>query len=168
MTHTRRRHIQKRRTIRRKNKRVGGGCGCDNQKSMWGGSNMVPSPGLDQLPIRSYYELNPSHSSSNDPISPDAIQSTRIQPNIIAGGKRRRHRKSSSRRRRRKSTKRLMRGGGFLDSYSLLGNDAISNFGTTPGIFNSNDLLRGNFGTNPNPSIQPITTIFNSGNPQLV
>jgi hypothetical protein len=131
---------------------------------MWGGSgNMTPSPGLDQLPIRSYYDVN---TYNNDPNSPDTIQSTRIQPNMSGGGRNRR-RKSRSRK-SRKNTKRLMRGGGFLDGYSLLGSDAISNFATTPGAFNSDELMRGNFGANPNPSVQPITTMFNSNNPQLV
>lgn len=149
---------------RRKSRRFrGGGCGCDSSpKSMWGGSNNLgPSPGLNQLPIRSYYDVN---SYANDPTAPNAIQSTRIQPNMISGGRRRRKHKSD----RRKSGKRLMRGGGFLDNYSLLGTDAISSFGTTPGVFNSNDLLRGNFGSNPNPAVQPITTMFNTYNPQLV
>jgi hypothetical protein len=61
-----------------------------------------------------------------------------------------------------------MKGGGFLDGYSMIGSDSISNFGTSPGAFNSNDLLRGNFAQNPNPSVQPITQMFNSNNPQLV
>ena len=163
-----RRHRQKRgsrtksNTIRRKSRRFrGGGCGCDNSKSMWGGSNNLgPSPGLDQLPIRSYYDLN---SYVNDPTAPSAIQSTRIQPNMMSGGRHRRHKSY-----RRKSGKRLMRGGGFLDNYSLLGTDAISGFGTIPGIFNSNDLLHGNFGSNPNPAVQPITTMFNTYNPQKI
>jgi hypothetical protein len=81
-----------------------------------------------------------------------------------------RKRGSKSRRhRRRKSTKqRRMRGGGFLDGYSLLGSDAISNFGNSSGAFNASDLLHGNVGVNPNPSVQPITTMFHTHNPQLV
>jgi hypothetical protein len=167
MPYSTRKRKQRQRRHRKKSLRYkkGGGCGsCDNAKSWFGGSNNLgPSPGLEQLPIRSYYELN---SYQNDPNSPSTVQSTRIQPNMIGGRKRG---SKSRRHRRRKSTKqRRMRGGGFLDGYSLLGSDAISNFGNSSGAFNASDLLHGNVGVNPNPSVQPITTMFNSNNPQLV
>ena len=153
----RRKHVKKIRKHKKSTKR--GGCGCDNNKSFFsGGSNALgASPGLDQLPIRSYYDYN-MH-GGNDPSSPHQIISTRIEPNIISGGRRRK----LSRRQ-----KKLMKGGGFLDGWSILGNDPISNFATFPGAFNSDALLRGNFGANPNPSVQPITNIFNANNPQKI
>jgi hypothetical protein len=150
-----------------------GGCGCDNDnKSIFsGGSNQLgPSPGLDQLPIRSYYDLN---TYENDPTAPNAVMSVRTQPNMISGGRRRRNKGSKTNRRSRRQRRRggstgVIKGGGLLDSWSLIGSDPISNFGTAPGAFNSNELLRGNFGANPNPSVQPITQMFNANNPQMV
>ena len=168
MPYSTRKRKQRQRRHRKKSLRYkkGGGCGCNNAKSWFGGSNNLgPSPGLDQLPIRSYYELN---SYQNDPNSPSTVQSTRIQPNMM-GGRKCGSKSRRSLRLRRKSTKpRRMRGGGFLDGYSLLGSDAISNFGNSSGAFNASDLLHGNVGVNPNPSVQPITTMFNSNNPQLI
>jgi len=144
-----------------------GGCGCDNDKSIFsGGSNQLgPSPGLDQLPIRSYYDLNTYGGS--DPTAPNNVMSVRTQPNMVSGGGKRRRSKSVRRSRRQRKTN-VMKGGGLFDSWSLLGTDPISNFGNTTGPFNSDELLRGNFGPNPNPSVQPITQMFNKNNPQLV
>jgi len=126
-----------------------------------------PSPGLDQLPIRSYYDLN---TYENDPTAPNAVMSVRTQPNMVSGGRRRRSKtnRRSRRQRRKGGSAGVIKGGGLLDSWSLIGSDPISNFGTGPGAFNSNELLRGNFGANPNPSVQPITQMFNANNPQKV
>ena len=160
--HTSRNRRRQRRSLKR------GGCGCDNDNSksiFSGGSNQLgPSPGLDQLPIRSYYDLNTYGGS--DPTAPNNVMSVRTQPNMVSGGGKRRRSKSLRRSRRRKGG--VMKGGGFLDSWSLLGTDPISNFGNTTGPFNSNELLRGNFGPNPNPSVQPVTQMFNSNNGQKV
>jgi len=159
----RKRSHRKRMRKSRRPRRLNGGCNCSNSNPdiiIKGGSNQLgPSPGLDQLPIRSYYDLN---THENDANSPNLVMNARTEPNMVGGGK--------SRRRRRRSYKRngRMKGGGFLDGYSMIGSDSISNFGTSPGAFNSNDLLRGNFAQNPNPSVQPITQMFNSNNPQLV
>ena len=164
MTYSRRKQRRHRKKSLRYKKR-GGGCGCSKSNTLFGGSNNLgPSPGLDQLPIRSYYDLN---SYNNDPSSSSAIQSTRTLPNMMVGG-RKMHKRSKSRRSRKSMKRRLMRGGGLLDGYSILGTDAISNFGNSSGAFNSSDLLHGNVSSNSNPSIQPITTMFNSNNPQMV
>ena len=157
-------HISRNRRRQRRSLKKGGGCGCDNKSIFSGGSNQLgPSPGLDQLPIRSYYDLN---TYDNDPNSPNAVMSVRTQPNMVSGGGKRRRSKSLRHSRRRKGG--VMKGGGLLDSWSLLGSDPISSFGNSTGAFNSNELLRGNFGANPNPSVQPITQMFNAHNPQLV
>ena len=167
----RRSHRRKgsRKNMRRSRQRRGmkkGGCGCDNKSIFSGGSNQLgPSPGLDQLPVRSYYDVN---SYDNDPNSPDAVMSTRIQPNMTGGRKRRRS-KSSRRSRRHKrggTNPAIIKGGGMLDGW--MGTDPISSFGNAPGAFNANELARGNFGANPNPSVQQVTQMFNANNSQLV
>jgi hypothetical protein len=163
-------HTSRNRRRQRRSLKKGGGCGCDNNNKSFfsGGSNQLgPSPGLDQLPIRSYYDLN---TYDNDPNDPSNVMSVRTQPNMVSGGRRRRHksRSKTTGRSRRGGSASVIKGGGLLDSWSLIGSDPISNFGTAPGSFNSNELLRGNFGANPNPSIQPVTQMFNANNGQLV
>jgi hypothetical protein len=171
MTYRKRRISRRRKNGSKSSRRkrsLRGGCGCDNNKSIFsGGSNQLgPSPGLDQLPIRSYYDLN---TYGGDPNNPSEITSVRTQPNMTGGRSRRRRKsKSKSYRRRGGNAGGVIKGGGLFDSWSLLGNDSVSTFGTLPGAFNSNELLRGNFGANSNASVQPVAQMFNPNNLPLV
>jgi hypothetical protein len=142
-----RKHLAKRRKIRKSNRRKmvkGGGCGCGNNNeqkmSLIKGGDPFGPPSFQGLPISTYYPLN---TYANDPVY--LQESSRLIPNIVSGGG------GKSRRRRTRQNRRFLRsnkkkGGNLFGNWAnyTSGENAISGTGMLGGSLMSANILAGN------------------------
>lgn len=142
-----------------KTRKTNGGCGCQNndnnttnqsQYSIFKGGNIAPV--AFDTSNKYTYPLN-MHTSGGDPLSPDMVISTRIQPNMVVGGSRKRSgnkkhafkKRNNSKKMQKKQTKKkrsnIKKGGSqLLDSHNA---NVVSSFLTTNGMPVSAQIITG-------------------------
>lgn len=142
-----------------KTRKTKGGCGCQNdnnnttiqpQYSIFKGGNLQ-TVAFDTS-NKYTYPLN-MHTSGGDPLSPDMVISTRIQPNMVSGGSQKsgsKKKKSGSKKgkggskkgtkKRRSNMKKKKGGSQFLDSHNA---NVASSFFTTSGMPVSAQIITG-------------------------
>ena len=147
-----------------KTRKTKGGCGCQNndntttnqeQYSIFKGGNLQ-TVAFDTS-NKYTYPLN-MHTSGGDPLSPDMVISTRIQPNMVSGGSQKggsqkggsKKRKSASKKpksgskksakKRRSNIKKKKGGSQLLDSHNA---NAASTFFTASGVPVSAHIITG-------------------------
>ena len=137
-----------------KTRKTKGGCGCQNndntttnqqQYSIFKGGNVNPI--AFDTSNKYTYPLN-MHTSGGDPLSPDMVISTRIQPNMVggsnkkkkSGSKKRKSGSKKSTKKRRSIVKKKKGGSQFLDSHNA---NAASSFFTASGAPVSAHIITG-------------------------
>lgn len=138
-----------------KTRKTKGGCGCQNndntttnqqQYSIFKGGNLQ-TVAFDTS-NKYTYPLN-MHTSGGDPLSPDMVISTRIQPNMVGGSSNKKSaskkhksgsKKKKSTKKRRSNIKKKKGGSQLLDSHNA---NVASTFFTTSGMPVSAQIITG-------------------------